>query len=99
MDGLGGPLYIGTGCFHRRDTLCGRVFSKNQTTSNYWNRGNEHRFLEEASFDLQERLKNLASCTFEKDTQWGNEVPYLDSCVFIDVYDQLMTCNGKIVVK
>jgi hypothetical protein len=28
LDGYGGPLYIGTGCFHRRETLLGREFSK-----------------------------------------------------------------------
>uniref|UniRef100_A0A2C9VFY1 Cellulose synthase-like protein E1 n=1 Tax=Manihot esculenta TaxID=3983 RepID=A0A2C9VFY1_MANES len=28
MDGLGGPLYLGTCCFHRRDVLCGRKFIK-----------------------------------------------------------------------
>ncbi|KAA3467354.1 Cellulose synthase-like protein E1 [Gossypium australe] len=28
LDGYGGLLYVGTGCFHRRDTLCGRKFSR-----------------------------------------------------------------------
>lgn len=74
LDGLGGPLYIGTGCFHRRDTLCGRVFSKNQAKSEFWRKGNDHRHLEETANDIEERLRDLASCTFEKDTQWGNEV-------------------------
>ncbi|KAK2640140.1 hypothetical protein Ddye_027935 [Dipteronia dyeriana] len=33
MDGNGGPPYIGTGCFHRRDTLCGRKFGKECTST------------------------------------------------------------------
>ncbi|KAK4844771.1 hypothetical protein QYF36_024293 [Acer negundo] len=28
IDSSGGPLYIGTGCFHRRDTLCGKKYSQ-----------------------------------------------------------------------
>ncbi|KAF8409747.1 hypothetical protein HHK36_005826 [Tetracentron sinense] len=28
LDGYGGPLYVGTGCFHRRDTLCGRKYGE-----------------------------------------------------------------------
>ncbi|KAI9160388.1 hypothetical protein LWI28_007689 [Acer negundo] len=28
LDSKGGPFYIGTGCFHRRDTLCGKKYSQ-----------------------------------------------------------------------
>ena len=74
MDGFGGSMYIGTGCFHRRDTLCGRVFSKSQRDSGFWRKWNDNRYFIETAYDLEERLKDLAGCTFEKDTQWGNEV-------------------------
>lgn len=84
MDGFGGPLYIGTGCFHRRDTLCGRVFST-QSKSTFWSKGNDHQYFEETAYDLEERLKDVARCTFEKDTEWGNEVPYLDLRVCVNV--------------
>lgn len=95
LDGLGGPLYIGTGCFHRRDTLCGRVFSKNQTKSDYWNKGNDHWYLDETSYELEERLKDLASCTFEKNTQWGNEMGLKYGCPVEDVITGLsIQCNG-----
>ena len=70
LDGYGGPMYIGTGCFHRRDTLCGRKFSKDYR--NEWKR--ESIKTEESAHELQESLKNLASCRYEGDTQWGNEV-------------------------
>ena len=29
FDGNGGPCYIGTGCFHRRETLSGKKYNKN----------------------------------------------------------------------
>ena len=37
LDTWGGPLYIGTGCFHRRETLCGRSFSKDYKED--WDQG------------------------------------------------------------
>ncbi|KAL8127038.1 hypothetical protein AgCh_014095 [Apium graveolens] len=95
LDGLGGPLYIGTGCFHRRDTLCGRVFSKNQSKTENWSKGNDHEYFEETTYDLEERLKDLASCTFEKDTEWGNELGLKYGCAVEDVITGLsIKCNG-----
>jgi len=61
MDSLGGPLYIGTGCFHRREILCGRKF-------------NDQIKKEASLHELEEKSKALASCTFEKNTLWGKEV-------------------------
>lgn len=63
LDGNGGPLYIGTGCFHRRDVICGRKYGEE----------------EEKSEKIQEiiepaMIKTLASCTYEENTQWGKEV-------------------------
>ena len=38
IDSNGGPCYVGTGCFHRRETLCGKMYDKEckgeQTTRN-----------------------------------------------------------------
>lgn len=74
LDGYGGPPYIGTGCFHRRDTLCGRKFSKGHKSEMKW----ENRKGEEISIPkLEESSKSLASCTFEENTQWGKEVSLL----------------------
>ncbi|KAK7305268.1 hypothetical protein VNO77_43170 [Canavalia gladiata] len=70
-DGCGGPLYIGSGCFHRRDTLMGMKFSDQYR--NNWN--SEDNQFEEASLqELEEKSKILASCTYEENTQWGNEI-------------------------
>ncbi|KAK7333344.1 hypothetical protein VNO80_30112 [Phaseolus coccineus] len=63
LDSLGGPLYIGTGCFHRREILCGRKFND--------------QIKKEASLnELEEKSKAIASCTFEKNTLWGKEVTF-----------------------
>lgn len=35
-DGYEGPIYIGRGCFHRRDTLCGRKFIKGSKSDMKW---------------------------------------------------------------
>lgn len=64
-------MYIGTGCFHRRDILCGRRFVKNSTFE--WKGSRVHRNADSVA-ELEERIKEVASCTFEKNTQWGNEV-------------------------
>ncbi|KAL6332717.1 hypothetical protein AAG906_010057 [Vitis piasezkii] len=29
IDSNGGPCYVGTGCFHRRETLCGKIYEDN----------------------------------------------------------------------
>ncbi|CAN6167356.1 unnamed protein product [Urochloa humidicola] len=72
FDGAGGPLYIGTGCFHRRQVLCGRRF-----TSDYkedWDRGiKEKRELSSVN-QTEEKAKSLATCIYEHNTQWGNEI-------------------------
>ncbi|KAL3637538.1 hypothetical protein CASFOL_018706 [Castilleja foliolosa] len=64
LDGFGGPMYIGTGCFHRRDTLCGKKFTK----------GSMFEWSGNSVSGLEERINELASCTFENNTQWGHEI-------------------------
>jgi hypothetical protein len=66
IDGFGGPMYIGTGCFHRRDTLCGRKFIKNTN--------DDHIIKEPSLQELEENSKTLASCSYEENTSWGKEV-------------------------
>lgn len=69
LDGIGGPLYVGTGCFHRRDILLGKSFSNESKID--WKAENNHK---EATEKTIEEIKSLASCTFEIDTEWGKEV-------------------------
>ena len=71
LDANGGPLYIGTGCFHKRVVLCGRKYSKDEKID--WSLEN-HTKVEESTHVLEETCKILASCTYEENTEWGKEV-------------------------
>ncbi|KAG5516230.1 hypothetical protein RHGRI_037059 [Rhododendron griersonianum] len=70
-DANGGPLYIGTGCFHRRDVLCGKKYKKDY--QNDWWTENDKRVKESAKV-LVENCRSLASCSYEENTEWGKEV-------------------------
>ena len=71
LDGNGGTCYIGSGCFHRREILCGEKYSKECKVD--WKTMN-HREVEGSVSVLEETCKVLASCTYEENTQWGKEV-------------------------
>lgn len=68
LGGYGAALYCGTGCFHRRESLCGRKFSEDQTFE--WNSKLEEKSTEE----LEEASKVVANCSYEEETQWGKQV-------------------------
>uniref|UniRef100_A0A5B7BN89 Putative cellulose synthase-like protein E6 n=1 Tax=Davidia involucrata TaxID=16924 RepID=A0A5B7BN89_DAVIN len=72
MDANGGPCYVGSGCFHRRDTLCGMKYSK-ECQGEYWKTKNDTKETESATL-LEEACKVLASCTHEDNTEWGKEM-------------------------
>ncbi|XP_042519240.1 cellulose synthase-like protein E6, partial [Macadamia integrifolia] len=71
LDGYGGTPYMGTGCFHRRDTLCGRKYTEDYKRE--WQPETD-RIAGESLNELVERTKALASCNYEENTQWGKEV-------------------------
>lgn len=80
LDNYWGTLYIGTGCFHRRETLCGKKFSKGYKIEMKW----EDKIGEKIGIhELEESSKSLASCTFEENTQWGKEVSTTRTYKFI----------------
>jgi hypothetical protein len=70
LDGYGGPMYIGSGCFHRRKTLCGLKYSEAHGNLKY----DERKNVEESASSLELRAKNLITCAFEDNTEWGKEV-------------------------
>ena len=74
MDGFGGPMYIGTGCFHRMDTLCGRKFSDQYKNDWKSEKENNDQMIEASLHELEENSKALACCTYEENTLWGKEV-------------------------
>ncbi|KAK6917890.1 Cellulose synthase [Dillenia turbinata] len=71
LDACGGPCYIGSGCFHRRESLSGLKYTKEwKTESKRENNRNE----KYSTTELEEICKVLASCTYEENTQWGKEM-------------------------
>ncbi|XP_027170369.1 cellulose synthase-like protein E1 isoform X2 [Coffea eugenioides] len=91
LDAFGGPPYIGSGCFQRREILSGRKYSKcykiDLKTQNECKMGNVH--------ELEERLKSLASCTYEQNTEWGHEMGLKYGCPVEDVITGLsIQCQG-----
>lgn len=70
LDGYGGTLYIGTGCFHRRDALCGVVYTKECRNTFK----NTQMLRKENNVEPEANLRHLACCTYEINTQWGKEV-------------------------
>ncbi|XP_028785453.1 cellulose synthase-like protein E1 [Neltuma alba] len=82
-DGCGGPLYIGSGCFHRRDVLSGRKLS-DQPKFNDW-KSEDDPFMEASLQKQEQESKPLASCTYEQNTLWGKEMGLLYGCAVEDV--------------
>ena len=74
FDGNGGPSYIGTGCFHRRESLCGKKYGE-QCKKEETMRNNNERMEENASLLEEATCKVLSSCSYEDYSQWGKEVP------------------------
>lgn len=72
LDGYGGPLYVGTGCFHRRETLTGKIFNSENRSVVHIEKDRER--SQSTVHELQETAKGLAHCTYEQNTQWGKEV-------------------------
>ncbi|XP_058112683.1 cellulose synthase-like protein E1 isoform X3 [Magnolia sinica] len=70
MDGYEGSPYIGTGCFFRRESLCGKKYGEEYKD---WKKGMEGR-AKGSGMELEERAKGHASCTCEENTQWGKEI-------------------------
>ncbi|MCL7034144.1 hypothetical protein MKW94_000956 [Papaver nudicaule] len=96
QDGNGGPLYIGSGCFHRRETLLGeqnsKVSKRNQCKTDDILSKEE---LEESIAGLEASVKHLANCIYEENTQWGNEMGLRYGCPVEDVLTGLsIHCRG-----
>ena len=71
VGGYGAALYCGTGCFHRRECLGGKKYSKDEKGQHV---KEERKNVDKTINELEEASKLLASCTYEKDTKWGKEV-------------------------
>ncbi|KAK6230067.1 hypothetical protein QUC31_001585 [Theobroma cacao] len=92
IGGFGTALYCGTGCFHRRTSLCGSKYSKDY--KGLWNletRKDDTRTVSE----LEEASKVLASCGYEQGTLWGKEMGLVYGCPVEDIVTGLtIQCRG-----
>lgn len=64
FDANGGPSYIGTGCFHRRECLSGKKYSE-EFKGDWWR---VNKKVEASARTLEETSKVLASCSYEQNT-------------------------------
>ncbi|GFZ12615.1 cellulose synthase like E1 [Actinidia rufa] len=89
LDGYGGPLYIGTGCFHRRDILCGRKFTK----GNHGEAVSIDCFLEGVVLKYRRFQPDLP--TLEKSSQLPRQIGLRYGCPVEDVITGLsIQCLG-----
>ncbi|GMI84527.1 cellulose synthase like E1 [Hibiscus trionum] len=72
FDGNGGSCYVGTGCVHRREALCGMKYSKELPVE--WKAMKYDRKIRESASSIQQDCKALASCAYEENTQWGKQM-------------------------
>ncbi|KAL5548642.1 hypothetical protein UlMin_003873 [Ulmus minor] len=79
LDGYGGPIYSGTGCFNRRDILCGRKLE-----NKYKIEEKKENVVRRSVCELEEESKILASCTYEKNTTQGKEKGLKYNCLVED---------------
>ncbi|WOL17496.1 cellulose synthase-like protein E6 [Canna indica] len=85
LPGLGDCMYLGTGCFHRRESLCGRKYSKDCRMLTYmWSQG-KMRDAGENTRIIEERAKGLANCTYDQNTGWGKDIGIKYGCIVEDV--------------
>ncbi|XP_019456035.1 PREDICTED: cellulose synthase-like protein E6 [Lupinus angustifolius] len=89
--GHGAALYCGTGCFHRRESLSGTYFKDYLPNKDTNPKREDKRTVNE----LNEASKALATCTFEKDTQWGKEMGLVYGIPVEDIATGLaISCRG-----
>ncbi|KAJ1280793.1 hypothetical protein BS78_04G260100 [Paspalum vaginatum] len=90
LDGWGGMCYYGTGCFHRREALGGRIYSLDYKED--WTR--VVRKTEDVR-ELEGMAESLVTCTYEHNTLWGIEKGVRYGCALEDVITGLqIQCRG-----
>lgn len=92
LDGFGVALYVGTGCFHRRDSLSGKKYSVDQRVEI---RNVEDNINGRSVEELEKAAKALAICSYEKGTLWGKEMGLVYGCPVEDIVTGLsIQCRG-----
>ncbi|KAL7592812.1 hypothetical protein Lser_V15G31934 [Lactuca serriola] len=92
LDSYGGCLYVGSGCFHRRDTLCGRIYTLDSKINC---EKENHKEITESIDAIENECKILVSCSYEHNTQWGKEMGVKYGCPVEDIITGLsIKCRG-----
>ncbi|GLJ35518.1 hypothetical protein SUGI_0714190 [Cryptomeria japonica] len=92
IDGAEGPIYVGTGCVHRRDVLCG---SEPQNVIKASIESANLEVEKECSSEILNKATTLASCTYEENSLWGKKVGIMYGCVVEDVLTAFtIHCRG-----
>lgn len=78
IDHYRGPLYIGTGCFHRRESLCGKKYTRDYKAD--WTIKSKQKEAGTVG-EMEERAKSQANCASEENTRWGKEVSISLFCI------------------
>ncbi|XAR56805.1 Cellulose synthase (UDP-forming) [Bertholletia excelsa] len=93
LDGFGGALYCGTGCFHSRQSLCGQTYSDNCRRE--LDNGPRNDVKDRTAHELEEAAKALANCSYEIGSQWGKEMGLVYGCPVEDIVTGLtIQCRG-----
>lgn len=111
MDGLRGPVLNGTGYYLKRKALYGRphnedefligqpekVFGSSTNFIDSLRENSKQKFaLQELTKDeLLQEARNLATCTYESNTKWGDEIGYSYECLLESSFTgYLLHCKG-----
>ncbi|XP_030491014.2 cellulose synthase-like protein E1 isoform X1 [Cannabis sativa] len=93
FDSNGGPCYIGTGCFHRRESLSGKKYNEADKILLDCKRKSEDEGISAEA--LEETSKVLANCSYEENTLWGKEMGLMYGCLVEDMLTGLVIqCRG-----
>ncbi|KAK4803586.1 hypothetical protein SAY86_003403 [Trapa natans] len=97
MDGAGDgtQLYCGTGCFHRRESLCGIKYSEDHRPNLVEGEGTDFERSERSAVELEEAAKVVADCSYEQGTLWGYEMGLVYGCLVEDIATGIaIHCRG-----
>lgn len=78
MDGLKGPNYVGTGCFHSRRSFYGPPSSPPSLLNDLNEQTSDTPLSSEA---ILRKAHEVASCKYEDGTKWGSTVRFLMICM------------------
>ncbi|GAB4858556.1 glycosyltransferase 2 [Ancistrocladus abbreviatus] len=71
LNGNGAQNCIGSGCFIRRDAFVAKEFNEKYNMD--WKMANKLK-IEGSVQELEQKAMQVSSCTYELNTQWGQEM-------------------------